>query len=319
MADETKPEPNIYVLVTGGRKFDDRQSMTDVLGFLKEFYGDELRVIHGGAPGADLLAKHVCAELGIPCREYPADWKRSDPADLYARMVNVRGEDLSGQIFDDLVVDQRSTDVDPKGSILWELTCTVCGDLNTRTTTDLRRGRTGCRGRCRDEKAEDSPVLCLFRQYQRNARLANREFSLTFEWFNEAIRQPCHYCYSPPSQVYKKPGARRGVTYNGLDRVDSARGYVPDNVVPCCKYCNFAKGRWGVTDFNDWLVRVRTGYGKKAGFIRNTKMVNLLVDWRDNHGCRVQVMSFPGENGTKHCSGEAERAGIIVDYIRPVR
>jgi hypothetical protein len=28
---------------------------------------------------------------------------------------------------------------------------------------------------------------------------------------------------------------------NGVDRVDSGRGYTVDNCVPCCKFCNLMK------------------------------------------------------------------------------
>ena len=30
--------------------------------------------------------------------------------------------------------------------------------------------------------------------------------------------------------------------FNGVDRTDSTKGYVPDNVLPCCQMCNFMKG-----------------------------------------------------------------------------
>lgn len=30
----------------------------------------------------------------------------------------------------------------------------------------------------------------------------------------------------------------------GLDRIDSAKGYVQGNVVPCCTSCNRIKGNW---------------------------------------------------------------------------
>ena len=33
-------------------------------------------IIHGGAPGADMLAAEVAQELGIPARAYPADWRK---------------------------------------------------------------------------------------------------------------------------------------------------------------------------------------------------------------------------------------------------
>jgi hypothetical protein len=71
----SESKPNHYVLVTGGRDFDDRASMYETLHFLHMFYGGQLRVIQGGAKGADRLAREVCVELGISYRSYPADWK----------------------------------------------------------------------------------------------------------------------------------------------------------------------------------------------------------------------------------------------------
>ena len=43
---------------------------------------------------------------------------------------------------------------------------------------------------------------------------------------------------------------------NGIDRVDSGKGYVINNVVPCCKYCNIAKGEMSREDFLKWVKRV---------------------------------------------------------------
>lgn len=45
------------------------------------------------------------------------------------------------------------------------------------------------------------------------------------------LDQPCYYCGHPLNET--------GI---GLDRLDSDRGYVLDNVVPCCGTCNMAKG-----------------------------------------------------------------------------
>jgi len=42
--------------------------------------------------------------------------------------------------------------------------------------------------------------------------------------------------------------------YNGIDRLDSSKGHVIDNVVPCCKWCNYAKRERSYKDFLDWVV-----------------------------------------------------------------
>ena len=173
-------------------------------------------------------------------------------------IVARRGADISGQVFGDLVVQARTDRKDDRGSPLWALMCSVCGEQNFRTAPDLRRGRSSCLAGCREMIAIQSPIRSLYGQYARNAANFGRVFDITFNWFADAITQDCHYCYSPPSATFKKEGSREGITYNGLDRIDSSGGYTINNIVPCCKFCNFSKGQWGVEEFNDWLMRVRT-------------------------------------------------------------
>ena len=47
-----------------------------------------------------------------------------------------------------------------------------------------------------------------------------------------------------------------GEKYNHLTVVkwvDSSIGYVFDNCVPCCKFCNMAKKQYPVEEFENWL------------------------------------------------------------------
>lgn len=65
-----------YVLVCGGRDITNDVAGLDVdrvLTFLKYFYGVDLRLIHGGAPGIDTLAGHIATHLEVTTKVYPAD------------------------------------------------------------------------------------------------------------------------------------------------------------------------------------------------------------------------------------------------------
>jgi len=44
--------------------------------------------------------------------------------------------------------------------------------------------------------------------------------------------------------------------YNGLDRIDNEKGYLLDNVTPCCKICNQAKHALSLDDFLAWCQRL---------------------------------------------------------------
>jgi hypothetical protein len=66
---------NHYVLVTGGRDFDDYPRVREAIEILFWVYADKMRVMHGAAKGADALADRAAEELGIPAKAFPADWK----------------------------------------------------------------------------------------------------------------------------------------------------------------------------------------------------------------------------------------------------
>lgn len=65
-----------YVAFTGGRNYEDRGSVAEVLGFLRSFYSSDLRVLHGAAPGLDTLVDDLCKELDIRCKAFPAQWAK---------------------------------------------------------------------------------------------------------------------------------------------------------------------------------------------------------------------------------------------------
>lgn len=64
--------------------------------------------------------------------------------------------------------------------------------------------------------------------YKKNAKKRNLEFLLTKNQFYNLTAQPCCYC-----------GDLQG--HNGIDRVDSSKGYTVDNCVSCCSRCNIMK------------------------------------------------------------------------------
>lgn len=69
----------LRVLVCGGRKFNDALTLGSWLGGVHRQRGIDL-LIHGGASGADFMAGKFAEWLHIPCKEYPADWKKHGKA-----------------------------------------------------------------------------------------------------------------------------------------------------------------------------------------------------------------------------------------------
>lgn len=69
------------VMVTGGRDYRDYEYVAKVLAAElhsgeAKYLGQQFAVIQGGATGADRLAKEWCEQMGIPCFECKANWKR---------------------------------------------------------------------------------------------------------------------------------------------------------------------------------------------------------------------------------------------------
>lgn len=57
---------------------------------------------------------------------------------------------------------------------------------------------------------------------------------------------------------------------NGVDRVDSSRGYDKENIVPCCKICNRSKSDMSESDFIAWGLRL--GDHLRAKFCQTEEM-----------------------------------------------
>lgn len=113
-----------------------------------------------------------------------------------------------------------------------------------------------------DPKQGEVGLRLLFNTYRAGARTRNHEWALSEAQVRELTSQDCHYCGAAPAQV-KTYAPSSGVSqerrefatylYNGIDRVDNAKGYVVGNVVPACKTCNMSKHARGQAEFASWL------------------------------------------------------------------
>lgn len=95
----------------------------------------------------------------------------------------------------------------------------------------------------------------VYRQYKRDSRRRNYEFSLDKIIFKKLTTSNCFYCGVEPRQISRKKSAYGDYIYNGIDRIDSSKGYTIDNVVPCCSICNTAKMSRTQEDFINWIKK----------------------------------------------------------------
>ena len=96
----------------------------------------------------------------------------------------------------------------------------------------------------------------LLKAYKISARKRGYAFDLTEEQFGSITQQNCHCCGIKPNGIVDRKDRNRSFTYNGLDRVDNTKGYTMDNIVPCCKICNQAKGKLTLQEFQEWIRRI---------------------------------------------------------------
>jgi hypothetical protein len=77
---------------------------------------------------------------------------------------------------------------------------------------------------------------------------------ISIDLFYQLASSNCYYCGIQPQNRRSKDNL---FLYNGLDRVDSNFTHNYDNVIPCCKYCNFAKSDLTMQEFDDWIIRLK--------------------------------------------------------------
>jgi len=73
--EDHQPEEKFYLLVCGGRDFRDGKIVRRILEGYLQTHGAALRIVHGGATGADQHAARWSKARGVPSRSFPADWK----------------------------------------------------------------------------------------------------------------------------------------------------------------------------------------------------------------------------------------------------
>ncbi len=99
----------------------------------------------------------------------------------------------------------------------------------------------------------------FYGRYAKDKKHGYNDGDLTFMQFAYLALQPCYYCREVASNRAKYLNVDNEVEYvsfNGLDRKDCNQKHILDNVVPCCKHCNYAKRTQSHSEFLDWASRV---------------------------------------------------------------
>lgn len=135
----------------------------------------------------------------------------------------------------------------------WECLC-ECGKIKIAHGSNLISGGTKSCGCLHDESSRnngfkrllppgESSFNSLYSGYKRKSRERGYDFKLTVIEFRKLVTSNCFYCNKEPLQIMRTLGRNKGTPfiYNGIDRVDTCKGYIINNCVPCCKECNYKK------------------------------------------------------------------------------
>jgi len=187
------------------------------------------------------------------------------------KLSKLKMKDLTGFKIGRLTVLNVSNKRNKNNRLMWDCVCdcdnkvTVLGDLLNKS---LRGGigtkSCGCLRSNVHNKIKNREKA-LWRKLYNSSTLKKDNYrikkgwdesDITFEYFKSICSSACAYCGVISSNEIKDKASDKTLMYNGLDRVDSDKGYLKDNVVSCCKHCNMAKSNMSVEDFLHWVNRV---------------------------------------------------------------
>jgi len=143
-------------------------------------------------------------------------------------------------------------------STKWDFECPFCHEVFRSTTNYFKTLKScyNCRGLALRSYSEDTTLDYLYHVIKGRKVSHTKGFGLTKECFRKISAMDCKYCGQPPTLTNGGKKWHPKVYVNGLDRIDSSRGYFDDNVVAACKFCNVAKLDRTEEEFYTWVSRV---------------------------------------------------------------
>lgn len=160
--------------------------------------------------------------------------------------------DITAQRFGKLVALEVIEKGKHRGAI-WRCQCD-CGKECKAYGSQLRFGtRISC-GCKLTEKIKQTKINQLFYSYKRKSELRGHSFNIDKEYFTNLIFMNCNYYNETPSN--KLTLNNHTLKYNGIDRIDSYKGYEIDNCVPACRLCNQSKSNLTVNEWKNHILKV---------------------------------------------------------------
>lgn len=134
--------------------------------------------------------------------------------------------------------------------------CLRCGEESIRRVD--RKNHIYCKICQKDSHKQYNHLDTSFNQHvialKNNAKSRNLDFKLNNTEIKKLISNTCYYCGAMPSELSysyygNKHNKNSGYLANGIDRLNSNKGYTLDNCVTCCSVCNLMKNKFSTSEF----------------------------------------------------------------------
>lgn len=147
---------------------------------------------------------------------------------------------------------------------VFEVQCINCGTVYEKHSGHLNTARRRNQKYCiectphniKKRPPGESCLRSLIARYKRGAKERKYEWKLTDQEARGLFLSNCYYCNLKPSNEWKQATGNGTFIYNGIDRLNNSIGYKIDNVVSCCKICNFMKSDMIREDFLNKIRRI---------------------------------------------------------------
>lgn len=132
--------------------------------------------------------------------------------------------------------------------------CKSCGMLERALVHYLERYED-------QDYADEKVVKRIFNGLRQRARTKHFSLKLSKQNVKDIMYKNCYYCGAEPSNTFvlftENKEFKKEIKYQGIDRIDSDKGYIVGNIVPCCFQCNCIK--WD-SSMEDFIKKIETLY-----------------------------------------------------------
>ena len=154
-----------------------------------------------------------------------------------------------------------------KRRMFYKVKCKLCGHEHICRKDQILNVKSFC-AYCRTNTkipTIKAPINVYYCQYENGARSRGLNFEITKNDFENIVSKNCYFCNEEPKPIQSLKTYTRckeDLHVNGIDRLDSNRGYELDNLVPCCQTCNRMKMSMSKDNFLNKINQIYNNFVK---------------------------------------------------------